>query len=149
MSNMRLIDQQDSQRNALRTIQDLYIMGTPGVIFLDAPAGSGKTFLLQTLLHMIRADGEVALAVSSTGITALHCEGGSTLHSKLKAPLDLTPESRLNIKTIPSRPWLPLFASQSCSSGRSRSCITPTCSLPWMEALGTFATARTLRLVGC
>jgi ATP-dependent DNA helicase PIF1 len=99
MSNMQLIDQQDSQRYALRTIQDLYIMGTPGVIFLDAPAGSGKTFLLQTLLHMVRADAEVALAVSSTGITALHFEGGSTLHSKLKAPLDLTPEARLNINT--------------------------------------------------
>ena len=91
------IDQQPSQRLALRAIQDQYLLGSPGVVFLDAPAGSGKTFLLQTLLHMVRADGEIAIAVSSTGITALLLEGGSTLHSKLKVPIDINSESTLNI----------------------------------------------------
>lgn len=99
VENACLIETQASQQLALRTIQDLYITQTPGVVFLDAPAGSGKTFLEQTLLHMVRADGEIALAVSSTGITALLLEGGSTLHSKLKAPLELSPESRLNVNT--------------------------------------------------
>lgn len=76
---------QPSQHEALAEIQDRYLTGGGGAFFLDAPAGSGKTFVEQALLHMVRADGEIAVAVSSTGITALLLEGGGTLHSRWKA----------------------------------------------------------------
>ena len=96
-----LIAQQESQKEAFDAVQDCYIHNDPArtskVFFFDAPAGSGKTFLLQALLHMVRADGEIAIAVASTGITALQLDKGGTVHSKLKAPLFVTPDSSLNI----------------------------------------------------
>ena len=46
---------------------------------------------------MVRSDGEIAIAVASTGITALQLDKGGTVHSKLKAPLFVTPDSSLNI----------------------------------------------------
>lgn len=92
-----LIAQQQSQKEAFDVVQEAYVTGESKVFFFDAPAGSGKTFLLQALLHMVRADGEIAIAVASTGITALQLDKGGTVHSKLKAPLFVTPDSSLNI----------------------------------------------------
>ena len=91
------IEQQPSQHAALATIRRAYEERQGGAFFLDAPAGSGKTFLLQCILNMVRAEGDVVLVASTTGITALELDGGSTLHSLLKAPLKITAESRLNI----------------------------------------------------
>ena len=93
----RLIREQPSQRAVFDAVQDCYSHNLSRVFFLDAPAGSGKTFLLQALLHMVRSDGEIAIAVASTGITALQLNKGGTVHSKLKAPLFVTPDSSLNI----------------------------------------------------
>ena len=41
-----------------------------GLIFLEAPRGTGKTFLLNLLLATIRSDNDIALAVASSGIAA-------------------------------------------------------------------------------
>ena len=56
--------------------------------FLDAPGGTGKTFLFNAILEDTRADGKVALAVASSGIAALLLELGRTMHSRFKAPID-------------------------------------------------------------
>lgn len=45
--------------------------------FLDAPGGTGKTFLLSLILAKIRSQQKIALAVASSGIAA---------HSALKLP---------------------------------------------------------------
>jgi hypothetical protein len=96
--NAAMVNQQPSQAEVLHAVQDALTAGNGGVFFLSAYAGCGKTFLEQTLLHWVRARGEIALAVASTGIAALLLEGGNTLHSKLKAPLSpYDPNSRLNI----------------------------------------------------
>lgn len=52
-----------------------------GLHFLDAPAGTGKTFLLEVLLASVRSRGETALAVASSGIAATLLPGGQTAHS--------------------------------------------------------------------
>lgn len=39
------------------------------------------------LLDTVRARGEVALAVASTGVAALLMEGGTTAHSRFKIPI--------------------------------------------------------------
>ena len=59
-----------------------------GVFFLDAPGGTGKTFLLNTVLATIRSRCEIALATASSGIAATLLCGGRTLHSRFKIPLD-------------------------------------------------------------
>ncbi|CAG8790380.1 12505_t:CDS:1, partial [Cetraspora pellucida] len=42
-----------------------------GVYFLDGPAGSGKTYLYNWLLAHVRASRLIALAIASSGISAL------------------------------------------------------------------------------
>ena len=59
------------------------------VFFLDAPGGTGKTFLLNLLLAKVRSNHGIALAVASSGIAATLLEGGKTAHAAFKLPLNL------------------------------------------------------------
>ena len=59
-----------------------------GLIFLEAPGGTGKTFLLNLLLAAVRVKKQIALAVASSGIAATLLKGGKTAHSQLKLPLN-------------------------------------------------------------
>jgi hypothetical protein len=61
----------------------------PGLTFLDAPGGTGKTFLLKLLLAKVRSSGHIAIATASSGIAATLLPGGATLHSMFKVPLDV------------------------------------------------------------
>ena len=68
--------------------------------FLDARGGCGKTFLLNTILAGVRSlepGGCVALAMGTTGIAANLLDLGRTFHSRMKAPLNPTEESTLQI----------------------------------------------------
>ena len=60
-----------------------------GFWFLDAPGGTGKTFLTKLILANVRKNGHKALAVASSGIAATLLPGGRTAHSTFKLPLDL------------------------------------------------------------
>ena len=60
-----------------------------GMLFLDAPGGTGKTFLINLILAKLRSEGKIALATASSGIAATLLTGGRTLHSTFKIPLDL------------------------------------------------------------
>jgi len=59
------------------------------IFFLDAPGGTGKTFLLNLLLAKVRQSKNIALAVASSGIAATLLTGGRTAHSAFKLPFDL------------------------------------------------------------
>lgn len=59
------------------------------ILFLDAPGGTGKTFLTKIILAQIRTQGRIALAVASSGIAATLLPGGKTAHSMFKIPIDL------------------------------------------------------------
>ena len=52
------------------------------------PGGTGKTFLIITVLAAIRSQKQIALATTSSGIVATLLSGGCTLHSRFKVPLD-------------------------------------------------------------
>ena len=60
-----------------------------GILLLDAPGGTGKTFLINLILAKLRSEGKIALATASSGIAATLLTGGRTLHSTFKVPLDL------------------------------------------------------------
>ncbi|GFS89895.1 ATP-dependent DNA helicase [Trichonephila clavipes] len=60
-----------------------------GLFFIDAPGGTGKTFLLSLILATIRSQNNIALAIASSGIAATLLDGGRTTHSALKLPLNL------------------------------------------------------------
>ncbi|XP_076054509.1 uncharacterized protein LOC143033209 [Oratosquilla oratoria] len=56
-------------------------------IFLDAPGGTGKSFVLNILLDTVRSQGKIALAVASSGIASTVLHGGRTAHIMFKIPL--------------------------------------------------------------
>ena len=58
------------------------------LMFLDAPGGTGKTFVINLILAKIRSMGKIVLATASSGIAATLIQGGRTLHSTFKVPLD-------------------------------------------------------------
>ncbi|XP_076031107.1 ATP-dependent DNA helicase Pif1-like [Oratosquilla oratoria] len=55
--------------------------------FLDAPGGTGKSFVLNIILDRVRSTGKIALAVASSGIAATVLHGGRTAHNMFKIPL--------------------------------------------------------------
>jgi ATP-dependent DNA helicase PIF1 len=55
--------------------------------FVDGLGGTGKTFLYSCLLSTVCAQGQVAIAMASSGIAALLLDGGRTAHSRFKIPL--------------------------------------------------------------
>ena len=78
------------QRAAYNAILDRIKRKAGGIIFLDAPGGTGKTFVINLLLAKIRQQSKIAIAVASSGIAATLLHGGRTAHSTLKLPLNLT-----------------------------------------------------------
>ena len=47
--------------------------------FIDAPGGTGKTYTLNTLMHRIRGNDDIALASAYSGVAALLLKGGILL----------------------------------------------------------------------
>jgi len=68
---------------------------TGGLFFLDAPGGTGKTFVISLFLATIRSRFGIALALVSSGIQATLLEGCRTEHSALKLPLNLNRNSNM------------------------------------------------------
>lgn len=79
----------DDQQNAYRTIMNRVENDIGGIIFLDAPGGTGKTFLLNLILAELRSTKNIAIAVASSGIAATLLSGGRTAHSTFKLPLNV------------------------------------------------------------
>ena len=75
------------QKHAYCTILDSVDKQSGGLFFLDAPGGTGKTFLLNLLLAKVRERKMIALAVASSGIAATLLAGGRTAHSTFKLPV--------------------------------------------------------------
>ena len=61
-----------------------------GFLFIDAPGGTGKTYLAKMALSRIRSQRLIALATASSGIASQLLPNGRTSHSTFKIPLDLT-----------------------------------------------------------
>ena len=78
------------QKAAYDAIIDATHKQAGGLFFLDAPGGTGKTFLINLILAKIRQNKCIALAVASSGIAATLLTGGRTAHSTFKLPLNLT-----------------------------------------------------------
>ncbi|KAK3743358.1 hypothetical protein RRG08_061294 [Elysia crispata] len=77
------------QRYAFDRIMSTVHEGRGGIFFLDAPGGTGKTFILNLLFARVRMDNKIALAVASSGIAATLLKGERTAHSTFKIPINL------------------------------------------------------------
>ncbi|GBP38709.1 ATP-dependent DNA helicase pif1 [Eumeta japonica] len=76
-------------KQVYETLMQAVDNNTGGLFFLDAPGGTGKTFVISLILATIRSRCDIALALASSGIAATLLDGGRTAHSALKLPLNL------------------------------------------------------------
>ena len=67
-------------------------------MFLQASAGTGKTFVASTIASKIRSRGDIALCCATSGIAANLFDNGRTMHSRFKIPLNCHKYSPLTIK---------------------------------------------------
>ena len=54
---------------------------------MDAPAGSGKTFVTELMIQSLRLKNKLVLPVASTGIASLLLEKGMTAHKCFSIPI--------------------------------------------------------------
>jgi hypothetical protein len=78
--------------------------------FLDGPAGTGKTFLYNSLCATLRAENKIVICVASSGLAALLLPGGKTSHSVFKIPINVQANSTCN---IPKRSDLAALIAQT------------------------------------
>ncbi|KAG8239744.1 hypothetical protein J437_LFUL019379, partial [Ladona fulva] len=118
------------RKEAHDTIFDLLSCERGGIFFLDAPGGTGKTFLINLLLSEIRENNEIAIAVKSSGIASTLLDGGRTAHSALQLPINLAQtETPLPINLAQTE--TPVC---NISKGSGKSKILKSCSiLVWDE----------------
>ncbi|XP_072013683.1 uncharacterized protein [Amphiura filiformis] len=87
----------EEQREVYNTVVSSVDNDEGLLVSLDASGGTGKTFVLSTILAHVRSKQEVALATAMSGIAATLLPKGRTLHSRLKVPINITDESTCNI----------------------------------------------------
>ena len=71
------------QYSIYTTFVSLVEAGQGGMVFVDAPGGTGKTYLMN-ILSTVRSHETLALATASSGIAAALLTGGRTLHFTFK-----------------------------------------------------------------
>lgn len=87
--NLNVPKLNDHQKHVYDTIMQAVQNEVGGLYFLDAPGGTGKTFVISLILAAIRSERKIALALASSGIAATLLDGGRTAHSALKLPLNV------------------------------------------------------------
>ena len=58
--------------------------------FLDGPGGSGKTYLLNTIIRVLKSRATIVMPFATTGIASLLMDSGRTAHSGYKLPIPAT-----------------------------------------------------------
>ncbi len=79
----------DGQHATYDGVINAYAAHHAKVIFIDGPGGTGKTYIENLILNVVRSRGDIALAVASSGIAALLLSGRQMAHWYLKIPITL------------------------------------------------------------
>ena len=66
--------------------------------FIDAPGGTGKTFVLNSLLSKVRSRGDIALASAYSGVASLLLKGGCTVHKRFNVKPSMPKRQMFTIK---------------------------------------------------
>jgi hypothetical protein len=74
----------DGQRVTYNGVIDAYAAHHVKVIFIDGPGGTGKTYIENLILNVVRSRGDIALVITSSSIVAFLLSRGQMAHSYLK-----------------------------------------------------------------
>ncbi|XP_057463821.1 uncharacterized protein LOC130753661 [Actinidia eriantha] len=83
----------DKQREAYVAITSSIFQNKGTIFFLGGGAGTGKTFLYNTIATKCRSVAHTVITVASSGIASLLLVGGRTAHSTFCIPLDVRENS--------------------------------------------------------
>ena len=72
-------------------------------LLIKAPGGCGKTFIYNTITHILRGEAKKVLSVAWTGIASTLLIDGRTVHNAFQIPLDLHEDSRSSMPTQSSK----------------------------------------------
>ncbi len=86
------------QENIFLTITKHIDEETGGLYAIDAPGGSGKTFLCNVILAYARKQNKIAIASALSGIAATLMVNGTTFHRRFGVPIDCSEDSTSSIK---------------------------------------------------
>ncbi|KAG5561407.1 hypothetical protein RHGRI_004441 [Rhododendron griersonianum] len=86
----------NAQRIAFSAIIGSVFRNEGTVFFVSGGAGTGKTFLYNTIALKCRSLGHIVVTVASSGIASLLLLGGRTAHSTFCIPLDVLDDSVCN-----------------------------------------------------
>ncbi|XP_029657951.1 ATP-dependent DNA helicase PIF2-like [Octopus sinensis] len=89
----------NDQRIIFENIQQRIDRNEGDLIFIDAPGGTGKTFLLNILLSYVHKNNQLATTASS-GIAATLLKPGCTAHSRFKQPIPVNCYSACKISPL-------------------------------------------------
>ena len=70
----------DEQLSVYTTILNNVGSNRDNLFFLNAPGGTGKSFLINLILAKVRYSEKIAIAVASSGIAATLLSGGKTFN---------------------------------------------------------------------
>ena len=85
------------QRPIYDKIYDSVQRSSGGMVCIDAPGGTGKTYLLNTVARSLAHRGFKVVCTSSSGVASLLLIGGKTLHSTFNVPRKVDEGSSLSI----------------------------------------------------
>ena len=84
-----------------KTVFDYVLTSVEGsqgkFIFVEAPGGTGKTYLLNAIIDKVASIQKKVTACASSGIASILLKGGGTLHSKFKIPIEIEDDTICNI----------------------------------------------------
>ncbi|CDF39890.1 ATP dependant DNA helicase [Chondrus crispus] len=69
------------------------------LFFLDAPGGTGKTFVLSAIQDFLRSRPKQVIAVAISAVAAVLLDGGRTAHSVFKISIPVSAESTYSFST--------------------------------------------------
>ena len=88
-------DQKNVYENILAAVNDSNT--DKRLFFIDAPGGTGKTYMLNKIIEKLTFDGKNVCATASSGVSAILLNGGGTIHSKFRLPQEIDEDTPCDI----------------------------------------------------
>ncbi len=85
-------EQEDIVKNIIESVEDTTQKNK--AFFIDGPGGTGKTFVYNTITHLMKGKNKKVISVAWTGIASILLIDGRTVHNAFQIPLELNEDSR-------------------------------------------------------